>query len=94
MSCTYYHVPRSIGWILDSSDSNHMPYSLNYLQAFRPSWTTKILIANSGYLDVIAKGDLYMENERFNDVLFMPDITHNLLLVYQIAKWHVYRVYS
>ena len=53
----------------------------------KPSEVPHIFVGNDTKVEVEVKGEVEMESGVFKDVLYVPNLTSNLLLVYQITHY-------
>jgi hypothetical protein len=72
-------------WIIDSGDSYHMDKDRDTLSTLNECNTKKIFFGDDRYLSVEGYGIVQVENGHFNDVLCVPSLSCNLVLVYQIT---------
>ena len=72
-------------WILDSSASYHMGSSKQYFSSLNQSKVPHIFIGNNTKMEVGGKGNVEMENGEFQNVLYVPNLSSNLLSIYQIT---------
>ena len=71
-------------WILDSGASYHMGSSKQDFSSLEQSKVPHIFMGDDTKMEVEGKGHVDMENGEFKDVLYIPNISSNLLSVYQI----------
>ena len=64
-----------------------MGASKKYFSSMKHSKVPHIFIGDDTKVEVEEKGEVDMENEAFNDVLYVPILTSKLLLVYQITHY-------
>jgi hypothetical protein len=72
-------------WIIDSGSSYHMAKDKYIFSALNECNTKKIFVGDDRSLSVVGSGTIQVENGHFNDVLRVPSLSCNLLLVYQIT---------
>jgi hypothetical protein len=70
--------------LIDSRESYHMAKDKAIFFSLNECITKKIFFGEDKYLSVVGYGTVQVDNGHFNDVLFFPSISCNLLLVYQI----------
>jgi hypothetical protein len=75
----------SYEWLIDSGASYHMAKDKAILSALNECNTKKIFFGDDRSLSVVGSGTVQVENDHFNNVLCVPNISCNLLLVYQIT---------
>jgi hypothetical protein len=73
-------------WLIDSRASYHMDKDKDIFYALNECNTKKIFVGDDRYFSVVGSGTVQVENGHFNDVLCVPSISCNLLLVYQITN--------
>ena len=71
-------------WILDSEVSHHIKNTAKLLTSLAPCATTQISIGNSSQLSILVSGIVALVGGSLQDVLYVPDISMNLLSIYQI----------
>lgn len=69
--------------ILDSGASHHMTHCHELLPSTSNSSVSVIAIGDSKQLDVLGLGTVQIDNGYSNNVLLVPDISVNLLFIYQ-----------
>ena len=79
------HSSSSLEWILDSSASYHMGSSRDDFCSLDKSKVPHIFVGDDTKMEVEGKGNIEMENGEFQEVLYIPNLSSNLLLVYQIT---------
>ena len=72
-------------WILDSGASYHMGSSKEYFSSLKQSKVPHIFVGDDTKMDVEEKGNVEMENGEFQNVLYVPNLSSNLLSIYQIT---------
>jgi hypothetical protein len=72
-------------WIIDSGESYHMDKDRDIFSTLNECNTKKIFVRDDRSLSVEGSGTIQVENGHFNDVLCVPSLSCNLLLVYQIT---------
>jgi hypothetical protein len=72
-------------WFIDSRASYHMDKDKAIFYALNECNTKKIFIGDDRSLSVVGSGTIKVENGHFNDVLCVPNLSCNLLLVCQIT---------
>jgi hypothetical protein len=72
-------------WLIDSRASYHMEKDKDTFSALNECNTYKILVGDDRSLSVVGSGTVQIDNGHFNDVLCVPSLSCNLLLVYQIT---------
>jgi len=70
--------------LIDSRESYHMAKDKDIFFSLNEYITKNIFFGEYKYLSVVGYGTVQVDNVHFNDVLFFPNISFNLLLVYQI----------
>jgi hypothetical protein len=71
-------------WLIDSGASYHMAKDKAIFSALNECNTKKIFVGDDRSLSVVGSGTIQVDNGHFNDVLCVPSLSCNLLLVYQI----------
>ena len=71
-------------WILDSGASHHITNTPQMLSSLAPTATTQIAVGNSSQLSVLGSGTVTLAGGSLQDVLCVPDMSMNLLSIYQI----------
>jgi hypothetical protein len=72
-------------WLIDSGASYHMAKDKAIFSALNECNTNKIFVGDDRSLSVVGSGTIQVENGHFNDVLCVPNLSCNLLSVYQIT---------
>jgi hypothetical protein len=72
-------------WLIDSGAPYHMAMDKDIFSALNECNTKKIFVGDDRSLSVVGSGTVQVENGHFNDVLCVPSLSCNLLLVYQIT---------
>lgn len=72
-------------WILDSGASHHMTSCQDLLPSTSPSYISQIVVGDSTQLQVLGSGTVQMTLGCINNVLLIPEISANLLFIYQIC---------
>ena len=80
------HSSSSLEWILDSGASYHMGSSRDDFCSLNKSKVPHIFMGDDTKIEVQGKGHVEMETGEFKDVLYIPNLSSNLLLVYQITQ--------
>ena len=75
----------SLEWILDSGASYHMGSSKEDFSSLKQSKVPHILVGDDTKMEVEGKGHVEMDNGEFKDVLYIPNLSSNLLSIYQIT---------
>jgi hypothetical protein len=75
----------SYEWLIDSGASYHMAKDKYIFSSLNECNTKKIFVGDDRYLSVVRFGTVQVDNGHFNDVLSVPSLSCNLLLVYQIT---------
>jgi hypothetical protein len=75
----------SYEWLIDSGESYHMAKDRDIFFSLNECNTKKIFVGDDRSLSVEGFGTVQVENDNFNDVLCVPSLSYNLLLVYQIT---------
>ena len=71
--------------ILDSGASYHMGSSKEDCSSLNHSKVPHIFVGNDTKMEVEGKGNVEMENGEFQNVLYVPNQSSNLLSIYQIT---------
>jgi hypothetical protein len=71
--------------ILDSGGSHHISSSKGHFSSLEQSKVPHIFVGNDTQMEVEGKGQVEMEDEEFKDVLYVPNLSTNLLSIYQIT---------
>ena len=69
-------------WILDSSASYHMGSSKDEFFSLNKSKVPHIFVGDDTKMEVEGKGNIEMETTKFKDVLYVPNLSSNLLSIY------------
>ena len=77
--------PSQVPWILDSGASHHVASSREIFSSFEASPFPHIIIGNNTVMTVCGKGTVCIQDDTFDDVLYVPSLSANLLSVYQIS---------
>jgi hypothetical protein len=72
-------------WLIDSGAFYHMAKDRDIFSTLNECNTKKIFVGDDRSLSVEGSGTVQVENGHFNDVLCVPSLSFNLLLVYQIT---------
>lgn len=72
-------------WILDSGASHHMTSCQDLFPSTSPSNISQIVVGDSTQLEVLGSGTVQMTHGCINNVLLIPEISENLLSIYQIC---------
>jgi len=72
-------------WILDSGASHHMTHSHELLTSTSKCSISHIAVGDSTQMDVCGFGIVQLYKGCINDVLFVPNISTNILSIYQIC---------
>jgi hypothetical protein len=75
----------SYEWLIDSGEYYHMAKDKDIFFALNDCNTKKIFVGDDKYLSVVVSGTIQVDNGHFNDVLCVPSLSCNLILVYQIT---------
>ena len=75
----------SMEWILELGVSYHMGSSKGDFSLLNKSQVPHIFMGDDMRMEVEGKGNVEIENGEFRDVLYVPNLSSNLLLVYQIT---------
>ena len=75
----------STQWILDSGASYHMGSSKGDFSSLKQSQVLHIFMGDDTKMEVEGKGHMEMENGEFRDVLYIQNLSSNLLSIYQIT---------
>jgi hypothetical protein len=76
----------SDSWIIDSGASHHMATKEEVFSSLSPCSRPPILMGDDTPLAVAGEGRVELHNGSFENVLHVPNISMNLLSVYQIAQ--------
>ena len=77
--------PSQVPWILDLGASHHMTSSQGVFSTLEASPIPHILMGNNTTLLVCGKGLVCIQDGTFNDVLYVPSLSTNLLSISQIT---------
>jgi hypothetical protein len=72
-------------WFIDSGESYHMAKDKAIFSALNKCNTKKIFVDDDISLSVVGSGTIQVENGHFNDVSCVPNLSCNLLSIYQIT---------
>ena len=72
-------------WIFDSGASYHMGSSKEDFSSLNQSKVPHIFVGNNTKMEVGGKGNVEMENGEFQNVLYVPNLSSNILSIYQIT---------
>jgi transposase InsO family protein len=72
-------------WLIDSGESYHMAKDKDIFSTLNGCNTKKIFVGDDRSLSVEGFRTVQVENGHFNDVLCVPSLSCNLILVYQIT---------
>jgi hypothetical protein len=72
-------------WLIDSGASYHMAKDKAIFSAINECNTKEIFFGDDRSLSVVGSRTIQVENGHFNDVLCVPNLSCNLLSVYQIT---------
>jgi hypothetical protein len=72
-------------WLIDSGASYHMAKDKAIFFALNECNTKQIFVGDDRSLSVVGSGIIQLDDGHFNDVLCVPSLSCNLLLVYQIT---------
>jgi hypothetical protein len=72
-------------WLIDLGESYHMAKDKAIFSSLNECNTKKIFVGDDRSLSVVGSGTVQVENGHFNDVLCVPNLSCNLLSVYQIT---------
>ena len=72
-------------WLINSGASYHMAKDKDIFSYLNECNTKKTFVGDDRSLSVVGSGTIHVENGHFNDVLCVPDLSCNLLSVYQIT---------
>ena len=78
-------MPSMAPWILDFGASHHIINTPQMLSSLAPTATTQIVVGNSSQLSVLGSGTVTLPGGSLQDVLCVPDMSMNLLSIYQIC---------
>ena len=77
----------STEWILDLGSFYHMGSSKGDFSSLKQSNVLHIFVGDHTKMEVEGKGNVEMENGEFKYVLYVPNLSSNLLSIYQIANY-------
>ena len=72
-------------WVLDSGASHHMTSSKESFALLSSSSTSSIEVGDSTFIPVQGQGDSVVDDGCIYNVLYVPNISANLLSIYQIC---------
>ena len=72
----------STEWILDSGASYHMGSSKGDFSSLKQSQVPHIFVGDDTKIEFEGKGHVEMENGEFKDVIYVPNLSSNLLSIY------------
>ncbi|KAH9316607.1 hypothetical protein KI387_025234 [Taxus chinensis] len=72
-------------WIIDSGASHHMASSEVEFSSIEPCGMSQIMLGDDTHVSVSGSGSVEIEGGTFNQVLSVPNLSTNLLSVYQIT---------
>jgi hypothetical protein len=72
-------------WLIDSGASYHMAKDRDIFSSLNECNTKKKFVGDDRSLSVEGYGTVQVENGHFNDILCVPSLSYNLLLLYQIT---------
>ena len=75
----------SMEWILDSGASYHMGSSKEDFSSMKQSKVQHIFVGDDTKMEFKGKINVEMENGEFKDVLYVRNLSSNLLSIYQIT---------
>jgi hypothetical protein len=76
----------SDSWIIDSGASHHMAAKEEVFSSLSPCSRAPILMGDDTPITVAGEGRVELHNGSFENVLHVPNLSMNLLSVYQIAQ--------
>ncbi len=76
-----------VEWILDLGASYHMASSKGDFSSLKYSKVPHIFVGDNTKMEVEGKGQVDMENGEFKDVVYVPNLSSNLLSIYQITHY-------
>ena len=79
------NISSSLEWILDLGASYHMGSSKGDFSSLKQSKVLHIFVGDDTKMEVEGKGHVEIENGEFKDFLYIPNLSSNLLSVYQIT---------
>ena len=71
-------------FLIDSRASNHMVSSKESFYSLHLTGGTRIHMGNESQILAFGKGSIQFEHGVFNNVLYVPSLTTNLLSIYQM----------
>ena len=74
-------------WVLDSGPTHHMGASSEHFSFLKPSPVPYIYVENDTQVEVKGKGNVELDNGVFKDVPHVPNLSTNLLSIYQITQY-------
>ena len=76
-------------WLIDGGCSNHMSPNLDIFKSLDKSYTSMVRIVNGDLLVAQGRGTAVVQTisgiKQIDNVLYVPEITHNLLSVGQLV---------
>jgi hypothetical protein len=75
----------SDSWFMDFGASHHMAAKVEVLSSFSPCSRPPILMGDDTPVEIAGEGRVELQNDSFENVLHVPKLSMNLLLVYQIT---------
>lgn len=72
-------------WLIDFGASYHMDKDKSVFSTLKDCNTKNIFVGDDRYLSVEGYGTIHLNNDKMKDVLCIPNLSYNLLLVYQIT---------
>ena len=72
-------------WLINSGASYHMAKDKAMFSGLNDCNTKQIFVGDDRSLNVVGTGTFHLDNGHFNDVLCVPTLSCNLLLVYRIT---------
>ena len=72
-------------WILDSGASYHMGSSKEDFSSLNQSKVPHIFVGDNTKMEVGGKENMEMEHGEFQNVFYVPNLSSNLLSIYQIT---------
>jgi hypothetical protein len=76
----------SDSWIIDSGASHHMAAKEEFFSSLSLCLRPPILMGDDTLVEVAGEGRVELHNGSFENVLHVPNISMNLLSVYQITQ--------
>ena len=74
-------------WVLDLGTTHHMGALREQFSSMKPSPIPYIYVGNDTQVEVQGKGNVELENGIFKDVQHVPNLSTNLLSIYQITHY-------